>query len=327
MFIAAAIFVVALIGLLAFQKKLEEEKRSKAEIRKQLTAISQAILEKRMEAAKKGLFELAKKGHGGQDALYYALRLHREAGEYGRAVELAQIASPFFSSSKQLEIEVAGSLLALKRPKEAFERLKSVRELLTADSELELFAEAACPTQPEMALALVEKLLEASVRPSTWMIAAKATDALERPLESLFYCKRAIQLGGCGLEVDLLLARGLLKSGSVDEAIERFQSIRELHPDAPEALLGLANAFQQGGEPHKALALLGYAAGGSREDPRVILQGAILALLLEKEGVANDFFKRLKEKGADRELYLNQGAELERLGRVDLAQALYRAMT
>jgi cytochrome c-type biogenesis protein CcmH/NrfG len=78
----------------------------------------------------------------------------------------------------------------------------------------------------------------------------------EMPMEGIAKIRQVVEKDSTNIYAQMTLVRGLLVSGQYDKAISRLQTVNRLKPNYPDALLVLAEVYEQTGD--KANAKLYY---------------------------------------------------------------------
>lgn len=113
-----------------------------------------------------------------------------------------------------------------------------------------------------------------------------------------------VGLAGCsGVRKNLRKADGYLEDGRWSAALRTYQKVLEKEPGQPRALMGVAEAWIQSGEPEKALVPAQVAAEVKARGSEAALGRALLANGRGKEAVA-PLERVLADGGADAEVNL-----------------------
>lgn len=75
----------------------------------------------------------------------------------------------------------------------------------------------------------------------------------ENPMEGILMIRKVIDKDSSNVYANMMLGYGSLISGQYDKAIARFEKVASMHPDNLEAILNLAEAFEQKGDKSSAI--------------------------------------------------------------------------
>jgi tetratricopeptide (TPR) repeat protein len=75
----------------------------------------------------------------------------------------------------------------------------------------------------------------------------------DNPMEGILKIRKVIDKDSSNVYANMMLGYGSIMSGQYDKAISRFEKIAKMHPDNLEAILNLAEAFEQKGDKSAAI--------------------------------------------------------------------------
>jgi predicted Zn-dependent protease len=198
--------------------------------------------------------------------VYYAFlqgRLLEERGDIPGAIAAFRRAIALAPKSAELRAELAGLFAREGRPNEAITE-----------------GEAALAIDPDNREAhRILGLVQAAVADRT--LTAGARGAAGPTADAIAHLEKAIAGGVRDLGVELTLGRLYVRSGEYGKGIERLRLFLSEQPDHADALMLLADAYEDSGQPAAAVAALESAASGGSAPPQVHMR---LAELYENAG-------------------------------------------
>ncbi len=75
----------------------------------------------------------------------------------------------------------------------------------------------------------------------------------ENPMDGIMMIRKVVERDSTHVYANMMLGYGSILSGQYDKAIERFGKVARKHPDNLEAILNLAEAFEQKGDKSSAI--------------------------------------------------------------------------